>query len=331
MSEIKVRINQISKIYENGDGIHQISLEIRNGEILTLLGPSGCGKSTILRCLGGFQPVDAGNILIDGRDVTELAANKRPTSMVFQSYNLWDHMTVWENLAFGLKIRKLPKKEIQKKIDAMLILLKLPEVSRKYPRQLSGGQQQRIAIGRSLLLEPSVLLLDEPYSALDAKIRQQMREELKRIQRETGVTVVFVTHDQEEAMGLSDRIVVMNQGRIMQVDTPQNIYDHPANRYTASFIGDMNFLTEANGQVLAFRPEDMTLSAKQNGRPAEILAVTSAGHYGIISLQCQQQSLKAFVSKNELDQFKPQQQIYFTIKKSTIYQGENNIAKKKMA
>ncbi|MFC6314715.1 ABC transporter ATP-binding protein [Lapidilactobacillus achengensis] len=318
MTEIKVRINHISKVYENGDGIRDIDLEIRNGEILTLLGPSGCGKSTILRCLGGFQGVDSGHILIDGQDVTELPANKRPTSMVFQSYNLWDHMTVYENLAFGLKLRKMAKSKIREKITAMLQLLRMPEVVKKYPSQLSGGQQQRIAIGRSLLLEPSVLLLDEPYSALDAKIRQQMREELKRIQRETGVTVAFVTHDQEEAMALSDRIVVMDKGSIAQIDTPQNIYENPINRYTASFIGEMNFLDQGL-DVQAFRPEDATLSAEHGDFLARIDHVSSAGHYGIITLTYQEQPLKIFVDKVALAQYQPHQQVYVTVNKAKTY------------
>ena len=176
MSKVKVEIRNMSKVYENGDGIQNIDLMIQAGEILTLLGPSGCGKSTILRCLGGFQALDQGRIYIDGKEVTALPPEKRPTSMVFQGYNLWNHMTVYENLAFGLKLRKYPKQEIKQRVHEMLDLLKLPNIEKKYPSELSGGQQQRIAIGRSLILEPAVLLMDEPYSALDAKIRQQMRE-----------------------------------------------------------------------------------------------------------------------------------------------------------
>lgn len=325
LKELKVKIESISKVYENGDGIRNVDLEIHAGEIVTLLGPSGCGKSTILRCLGGFQTPDGGKIYIDGVDVTDAPAEKRPTSMVFQSYNLWGHMTVFENLAFGLKLRKLPKQTIKEKISAMLELLKLPGVEKKYPGQLSGGQQQRIAIGRSLLLEPAVLLLDEPYSALDAKIRQQMREELKRIQRETGVTVVFVTHDQEEAMSLSDRIVVMQKGEIAQIGTPSEIYDNPVNHYTASFIGEMNFLPTENQRELAFRPEDVIVSPHEGDHQGEIKQVTNAGHYSIAMLSHKNHAIKIYLSKEEAQTYKPNQSIYFTIKKSRIFQGEKRI------
>lgn len=319
MSETKVEIKQMSKVYANGDGVSEIDLAIRSGEILTLLGPSGCGKSTILRCLGGFQAIDSGKILIDGRDVTYLSADKRPTSMVFQGYNLWDHMTVYENFSFGLKLRKLKKAEIRQRIEEMLDLLKLPGVEKKYPSQLSGGQQQRIAIGRSLLLEPAVLLLDEPFSALDAKIRQQMREELKRIQDQTKVTVVFVTHDQEEAMSLSDRIVVMEKGKIAQIGTPSEIYETPMNRYTASFIGAMNFLPAASGKVTAFRPEDSFLSVDRGDHEAKVVHIMNAGHYSIIYATYQNQELKFFSNKEQARQFQKDQPLFFTITNYHVY------------
>lgn len=318
MNDVKVKIANISKVYDNGDGIRNIDLDIRSGEILTLLGPSGCGKSTILRCLGGFQPIDGGQILIDDQDVTKLPADKRPTSMVFQGYNLWSHMTVYENLAFGLKIRKFSKAEMKQKITDMLALLKLPGVEKKYPSQLSGGQQQRIAIGRSLLLEPAVLLLDEPYSALDAKIRQQMREELKRIQAETKVTVVFVTHDQEEAMSLSDRIVVMEKGKIAQIDSPSEIYENPINRYTASFIGEMNFLPMGE-QVKAFRPEDVTLSDVAGEYQGTIEEIMNAGHYSVVYVTHNNQQMKLYINKEEAKNYQKQQAIHFTINKFKIY------------
>lgn len=320
MVEIKVEIKQISKQYPNGDGIKNINLSIRSGEIMTILGPSGCGKSTILRCLGGFQSVDGGKILIDGQDVTQLPPDKRPTSMVFQGYNLWNHMTIYENFAFGLKLRKVPKKEIDSRIKDMLALLKLPGVEKKFPSQLSGGQQQRIAIGRSLLLEPAVLLLDEPFSALDAKIRQQMREELKRIQEQTKVTIFFVTHDQEEAMSLSDRIVVMNKGEIAQIGTPSEIYDSPINQYTASFIGEMNFIPSIeDNQTIAFRPEDSIISSEVGERKAMIENIMNAGHYSIITAIYQDQKLKFFSDKDQARQFKKQQSIFFTITKHNVY------------
>ena len=222
----------MTKRYDNGDGVEHINLKIYEGEIVTMLGPSGCGKSTILRTIGGFLDVTDGDILIDNESIVKLPPEKRPTAMVFQSSNLWTHMTVYENLAFGLKLRKIPKDQIRADIDKHLKLVSMSGFEKKYPTQLSGGQQQRIAIARSLLLKPSVLLLDEPFSALDAKIRQQMREELKKIQAELGITVVFVTHDQEEAMALSHRIVVMNKGKFEQVGTPTEIYDNPATKRT---------------------------------------------------------------------------------------------------
>ena len=319
MEEFKVSIKNISKVYDNGDGIQKIDLNIRSGEILTLLGPSGCGKSTILRCLGGFQPIDSGEIWIDDKNVTALPAEKRPTSMVFQGYNLWSHMTVYENLAFGLKLRKFSKSEITQKITDMLALLKLPNTEKKYPSQLSGGQQQRIAIGRSLLLEPAVLLLDEPYSALDAKIRQQMREELKRIQAETKVTVVFVTHDQEEAMSLSDRIVVMEKGKIAQIGTPSEIYENPVNRYTASFIGEMNFLPLETEQVQAFRPEDVSLSETIGDHSGVVSDIMNAGHYSVVYLLHKEQPIKLYLSKEQAKQYQKQQILYFTINKFKVY------------
>lgn len=211
--KVKLELKDMAKKYDNGDGVEHINLKVYEGEIVTFLGPSGCGKSTILRTIGGFMDVTDGDILVDGQSIVNLPPEKRPTAMVFQSYNLWPHMTIYENLAFGLKLRKVPKKEIDAEIKKMLELVSMSGFEKKYPGQLSGGQQQRIAIARSLLLKPSLLLLDEPFSALDAKIRQQMREELKKIQSDLGITVIFVTHDQEEAMALSHRIVVMNKGK----------------------------------------------------------------------------------------------------------------------
>lgn len=260
--KVKLEIKNMAKKYDNGDGVENINLKIYEGEIVTFLGPSGCGKSTILRTIGGFMDVTSGDILIDGNSIVGLSPENRPTAMVFQSYNLWPHMTIYENLAFGLKLRKIPKKTIDEDIKKMLALVSMSGCEKKYPSQLSGGQQQRIAIARSLLLKPSLLLLDEPFSALDAKIRQQMREELKRIQSELGITVIFVTHDQEEAMAISHRIVVMNKGKFDQIGTPDEIYDKPATLHVASFIGEMNFIDQGN-TTIAVRPEDLLLTKEE--------------------------------------------------------------------
>lgn len=239
---IQLSIQELTKRFKTGDGVKGISLDVMKGELVTLLGPSGCGKTTVLRSIGGFLDPDSGDIQIQGKSVLKLPPEKRPTAMVFQSYNLWPHMTVYDNLAFGLKIRKVKKAEIDRQVKEALALVRLESAERKTPGQLSGGQQQRVALARALLLKPDVLLLDEPFSALDAKLRMEMREELRDIQTQTGMTMVFVTHDQEEALSISDRIVVMNAGRIEQLSSPQEIYDKPQSLFVAGFIGRINLL-----------------------------------------------------------------------------------------
>lgn len=294
----KVRISDLKKTYPNGDGVEHIDLDVHEGEILTMLGPSGCGKSTILRTIAGFERADSGSIIIDGRDVTNLPPEKRPTGMVFQSYNLWPHMTVEENLAFGLKLRKVGKKQISSDIDGVLDMIKMPGVQKKYPSQLSGGQQQRIAIARTLLLKPSVMLLDEPFSALDAKIRMQMREELRKLQSRLNITVIFVTHDQEEAMSISHRIVVMRKGAFEQIGTPSEIYDSPATKYVAGFIGEMNMI-ERQGETIAVRPEDIAIGPDEpfGGR---VVGVMNMGHYNQVLISSTEHGdLKAFLRKDD--------------------------------
>lgn len=298
----KLIIENLTKKFSKNEGVENINLCVKEHELLTLLGPSGCGKTTILRAIGGFNQIDSGRILLDGKEIQDLQPEKRPTGMVFQSYNLWPHMTIYENMAFGMQIRKCPKEQIKKEIQKMLELVRMDGSEKKYPSQLSGGQQQRIAIARALVLKPSLLLLDEPFSALDAKIRGQMREELKRIQREAGLTVMFVTHDQEEAMAISDRIAVMRQGHMEQVGKPEEIYDHPKTRFVAEFIGEMNFIEE-NGSVFAVRPEDVTLQHDQNGK-YEILQMMSLGHYTqAIVKKSEKEMLKVFLEKDQAKGF----------------------------
>lgn len=318
--KIKLSIHNMKKHYKNGDGVDYINLDVYEGEFVTMLGPSGCGKSTILRTLGGFLDIDEGEIVIDGVPVQNLPPEKRPTAMVFQSYNLWPHMSVYDNLAFGMKLKREDKKEMDRKIIEMLNMVGMGGYQRKYPNQLSGGQQQRVAIARALLLQPAVLLLDEPFSALDAKIRSQMREELKRIQQELNITIVFVTHDQEEAMALSHRIVVMNKGMIEQIGTPTEIYDHPVSRYVASFIGEMNFIKAENG-IMAVRPENVTIKAGRdlgevNGIVRTIMIL---GHYVEIHVQVGDTIIKSYVDREIADGLKLQDEVSLSFISSGLY------------
>lgn len=318
--KIKLSIHNMKKHYKNGDGVDYINLDVYEGEFVTMLGPSGCGKSTILRTLGGFLDIDEGEIIIDGEQVQNLPPEKRPTAMVFQSYNLWPHMSVYDNLAFGMKLKREDKKEMDRKIIEMLNMVGMGGYQRKYPNQLSGGQQQRVAIARALLLQPAVLLLDEPFSALDAKIRSQMREELKRIQQELNITIVFVTHDQEEAMALSHRIVVMNKGMIEQIGTPTEIYDHPVSRYVASFIGEMNFIKAENG-IMAVRPENVTIKAGRdlgevNGIVRTIMIL---GHYVEVHVQVEDTVIKSYVDREIADGLKLQDEVSLSFISSGLY------------
>lgn len=295
--KVMLELVDMTKKYGNGDGVEHIGLKVYEGEILTLLGPSGCGKSTILRTVGGFLDVTSGDILINGKSIVNLPPEKRPTAMVFQSYNLWPHMTIYENLAYGLKLRKVPAAEIKSNITKMLQMVSMPGCEKKFPGQLSGGQQQRIAIARSLLLKPELLLLDEPFSALDAKIRQQMREELKKIQQDLGITVVFVTHDQEEAMALSHRIVVMNKGKIDQIGSPAEIYDNPKTLHVASFIGEMNFIKK-DGKTIAVRPEDVMVKPGIDGPLLGIVrTIMLLGHYVVMTVQYGDEIIKCNINR----------------------------------
>jgi iron(III) transport system ATP-binding protein len=222
--------------------VDRVSLEVREGELVTLLGPSGCGKTTTLRMIAGFELPTAGEILLDGERINGVPPNRRPTTMVFQNYALFPHMSVRENVAYGLRIHRVPRRKIGERVAEVMKLVGLEGLGLRSPAQLSGGQQQRVSLARSLIMEPKVLLLDEPLSNLDAKLRVSTRIEIRKLQRRLGITSVYVTHDQEEAMTLSDRVVIMHQGRIQQIGSPQEIYAHPANRFVADFIGKANFL-----------------------------------------------------------------------------------------
>ena len=242
MNNKLIDLVNISKSYDNELILDDLNLYIRENEFLTLLGPSGCGKTTTLRLIGGFESPDQGKVIFDGQDITKLPPNKRKLNTVFQKYALFTHMTIAENIAFGLKIKKKSKAYIDDKIKYALKLVNLDGYENRMADQLSGGQQQRIAIARAIVNEPKVLLLDEPLGALDLKLRQDMQYELIRLKNELGITFIYVTHDQEEALTMSDTIVVMNQGYIQQIGTPENIYNEPENAFVADFIGDSNII-----------------------------------------------------------------------------------------
>src|SRR5437870_4040147 len=230
----------VSKRFGGVNAVDDVSLEIAEGEFFSLLGPSGCGKTTTLRMIAGFETPDEGRIVLDGQDVTSVPANRRPVNMVFQQYALFPHMSIYDNVAFGLKVKRVPRSEHRDRIQQILRVVELEGLERRRPRQLSGGQQQRVALARALVNRPAALLLDEPLGALDVNLRKQMQLELKRIQTGLGTTFVYVTHDQEEALAMSDRIAVMNGGRVEQVGSPREIYDRPRTAFVADFIGSLN-------------------------------------------------------------------------------------------
>ena len=237
-----LRLVNLVKTYGKLRAIDNLNLTVEDGELLTLLGPSGCGKTTTLRAVTGFVTPDSGDIFIGDRRISDIPPEKRGIGLVFQNYALWPHMTVFQNLAFGLQLKKMSKSQIRKKVAEGLAIVKLEELESRYPRQLSGGQQQRVALARALVLEPDILLLDEPLSNLDALLREQMRFEIAQLHKQYGITTIYVTHDQTEAMVISDRIAVLDRGRLMQLDTPSEIYSRPANKFVAGFMGTTNFI-----------------------------------------------------------------------------------------
>lgn len=246
-----LNLRQVSKIYGKFIAVKDFDLAVEKGEFISLLGPSGCGKTTTLQMVAGLVPLSAGSIMLDGRDITNIAPAQRQLGVVFQSYALFPHMTVAQNVSFGLEMRKVPKAEREKRVKETLSLVHLSALADRYPREMSGGQRQRVAIARALVINPPVLLLDEPLSNLDAQLREEMQFELRRIQRAVGITTIMVTHDQAEALSISDRVVVMEKGDITQVDTPYKLYEHPRNNFISSFVGKSNFLNatiEKSGQ-----------------------------------------------------------------------------------
>ena len=273
-----VSVEHLQKSYSATPVFSDINFTLTQGEFVTLLGPSGCGKSTLLRCIAGLTPVDAGKILLEGQDIVPLSPQKRDIGMVFQSYALFPNMSVEQNVAFGLRMQKVSANDTQKRVAEVLQMVELNDFAKRYPHQLSGGQCQRVALARSLVTRPRLLLLDEPLSALDARIRKHLREQIRAIQRELGLTTIFVTHDQEEALVMSDRIFLMNQGRIVQSGNAENLYAAPVNAFAASFIGNYNVLdAQAASRLLqrpvtgriAIRPETLGLSVQ--GEPDALI------------------------------------------------------------
>ncbi|MDD0996814.1 ABC transporter ATP-binding protein [Pseudomonas sp. TNT2022 ID1044] len=273
-----VQLEKLGKRYGEIDAVVATDLSVEKGEFVSLLGPSGCGKTTTLQMIAGFVDVTSGRIVLDGRDITHAKPASRGLGVVFQSYALFPHMTVKDNVAFGLRMRKVPSAEIQQRVDRVLKLVRLHQHAERYPRELSGGQRQRVALARALVIQPPVLLLDEPLSNLDANLREEMQFEIRRIQREVGITTLMVTHDQSEALSISDRVVVMQAGRITQIDAPYTLYEHPRTEFISGFVGKANLLPGERDnsdvvQVCSRGEGDLTLSL----RPEKI-DLRDAGH-----------------------------------------------------
>jgi len=278
-----IKLENLTKRFGENTVVNHINIEIPNGTLVSILGPSGCGKTTMLRMIAGFETPDEGNIYFDQDSVTKIPSNKRNIGMVFQSYALFPHMTVEENVAYGLQQRKMSKTQIAERVKQVLETVHMTEYSKRKPKQLSGGQQQRVALARALAISPRLLLLDECLSALDKKLRVEMQTELRKILEESKVTTFFVTHDQEEAMTLSDFIVVMNKGIIEQMGTPLEVYEKPVNQFVASFLGKANFFRREDGSGYAVRPEKISLSSEASDGSKQRGTITFISYSGNIT------------------------------------------------
>ncbi|MFN6476356.1 ABC transporter ATP-binding protein [Nostoc sp. DedQUE07] len=256
---LDVELRNVFKFFNQEPAVNGIDLDVRQGEFFSILGPSGCGKTTTLRLIAGFEIADAGKVFIQGQSMTNVPPYRRPVNTVFQSYALFNHLNVWNNIAFGLRLKKIPKSKIEARVQEALKLVKMESLRSRFPNQLSGGQQQRVALARALVNRPTVVLLDEPLGALDFKLRKEMQVELSNLHKDLGLTFVMVTHDQEEALSLSDRIAVMNQGKIEQIGTPSQIYERPCTSFVADFIGDTNLFS---GEIVAVDSSNIKISTK---------------------------------------------------------------------
>ncbi|HKZ55211.1 MAG TPA: ABC transporter ATP-binding protein [Anaerolineales bacterium] len=288
-----LHLTNLRKTFATSAAVEDFNLEVEKGEFVSFLGPSGCGKTTTLRMIGGFEMPTNGAIGINGKDVTSKAPNQRGVGMVFQAYALFPNMTVAGNIGFGLKVAKRPAEEIRERVQEMLALIQMHDLGPRYPYQLSGGQQQRVALARALAIRPQVLLLDEPLSALDAKIRVELRFEIRRIQRQLGITTIYVTHDQEEALSLSDRVVVMNSGRIEQIGTPFEIYNYPKTSFVASFVGTLNQLrcsvVDAAAGKVSFDGQPFAASGPIRGADGSVIVMLRPEELHIGALEGQNQ------------------------------------------
>jgi spermidine/putrescine transport system ATP-binding protein len=306
-----LELRALTKYFAADPAVNNISFTVERGEFFSLVGPSGCGKTSTLRMIAGFEEPSSGEIILNNRNVSDVPPHRREVSTVFQNYALFPHLTVAQNVAFGLqRQRRFPQEEIHRKVNAILEIVHLAGKELRLPKQLSGGEKQRVALARSLVLEPAVLLLDEPLSALDPALRKQMRAELKNLQRRVGIAFLFITHDQEEALSLSDRIAVMNKGRMEQTGTPQQVYQHPASRFAAEFLGDVNLIGGA-----ALRPESLRVSQTPpsgvtRSVPAVVQSLTFLGNRFLLEAQMREGKSCTAELTRDACQFQPGQPVY---------------------
>lgn len=296
-----IELVQIEKQFQGQAVVHPLSLSIKEGEFLTLLGPSGCGKTTILRMIAGFEQPTEGEVWLAGQNVTDMPANKRDLNLVFQHYALFPHMTVEDNIAFGLKMKKMQRSQIKERVAEAVAMTQLTQLQDRYPHQLSGGQQQRVAIARAIANKPKVLLLDEPLGALDLQLRKNLQSELKHLQRSLGITFVYVTHDQEEAMMLSDRIVIMNNGKVEQIGTPREIYARPQTLFAATFVGENNIFSSREG-LFAVRPEKITPLRGPGGKKTGVIEdVQYLGNVHKLMVQLEDEPMRVTIALDFTD------------------------------
>lgn len=332
-NEMGLELRGLKKVLGGRVIINDLHLSVAQGEMISLLGPSGCGKTTTLRMIAGFLQADQGQIMLAGKDVTTQGPDKRPSAMVFQNYALWPHMTAAKNVAYPLKIRGMGKVEIKEKVEAALELVNLLHHKDSRPGQISGGEQQRVALARALVQEPDVLLLDEPLSNLDAKLREKVREDIRELQRRLGITTVIVTHDQEEALSISDRVAVMNSGRIEQFSTPHDLYNQPATEYVATFIGSLNRfegeiidgVIRAGEGIVGIRPEDLNISRNyfEGSHEGIVELVIPRGHFNEVVVRRHDGLFRAFMNANVPAQG---EKVHLGIEKSLRYRNGKLVA-----